>query len=121
MINLYQKLKLDVTNWRQQGYSSSYSTIATILKYNQSSFLRKAQLEALETYWYLRLVKKTPNIFDLYQQYFEGEELLEALGIKLSEEDWKRIALAKGGLDSIIEKVRSDDAFVKKYKLEALR
>jgi len=121
MTNLYQKLKLDVTNWRQQGYPSSYSTIATILKYNQNCFLRKAQLEALETYWYLRLVKNTPNIFDLYQQYFESEELLEALGIRLSEEDWKRIALAKGGLDSVIEKVRNDDAFVKKYKLEALR
>ncbi len=121
MTNLYQQLKSDVLNWRQEGYSSSYPAIATILKHNQNSFLRKAQFEALETYWYLRLVKNTPNIFDLYRQYFEGEELLEALGIRLSEEDWKKIALSKGGLDSIIEKVKNDDIFVKKYKLEALR
>ena len=50
MTNLYQKLKLDVTNWRQQGHPSSYSAITTILQHNQSNFLRKAQFEALETY-----------------------------------------------------------------------
>ena len=120
-ITLYQKLKSDVFEWREANYSSEFPLIKTILEHNQNGFLRKAQFEALETYWYLRLVKNTPKVFDLYQQYFEGEELLEALGIKLSEEDWKKIALSKGGLDSVIEKVKSDDAFVKKYKLEALR
>jgi len=50
MTNLYQKLKLDVNNWRQQGYPSSYPAITTILRHNQSNFLRKAQFEALETY-----------------------------------------------------------------------
>lgn len=121
MINLYQQLKSDVINWRQQGYPSSYPAITTILQYNQNNFLRKAQFEALETYWYLRLVKNTPNIFDLYKEYFQGKELLKALGISLSEEDLTDLLLAGGGLDSIIEKVRTDNDFVKKYKLEALR
>jgi len=121
MINLYQKLKLETLEWRKQDYPCDYPIISTILKHNQDSFLRKAQIEALETYWYLRLVKNTPKIFDLYQKYYEGEDLLEALGIRLSEEDWKKIALGKGGLDSIIDKVREDNAFVKKYKLQGLR
>ena len=121
MNNLYQKLKLETLKWRKQGYPSDYPAISTILRHNQNSFLRKAQLEALETYWYLRLVKNTAKIFDLYQQYYKGEDLLEALGIRLSEEDWKKIALGKGGLDSIIDKVREDNAFVKKYKLQGLR
>ena len=121
MTNLYQKLKLETLEWRKQDYPCDYPIISTILKHNQDSFLRKAQLEALETYWYLRLVKNTPKIFDLYQKYYEGEDLLEALGIRLSEEDWKKIALGKGGLDSIIDKVREDNAFVKKYKLQGLR
>ena len=121
MINLYQKLKSDVENWKQQGYASSYPVIATILNFNKNSFLRQAQFEALETYWYLRLVKNTPNIFDLYKEYFSGKDLLKALGISLSEEDLTDLLLAGGGLDSIIEKVRSNDIFVKKYKLETLR
>jgi hypothetical protein len=44
-----------------QGYPSSYPVIATILNFNKNNFLRRAQFEALETYWYLRLVKNTPN------------------------------------------------------------
>jgi hypothetical protein len=121
MNNLYQKLKAETLEWREKGYPSDYPAIATILKHNQDSFLRKAQLEALEVYWYLRLVKNTPHIFDLYKEYFEEKELLEALGIKLSKEDLEEIALGGGGLESIIDKVRKDDAFVKKNKLQGLR
>lgn len=120
-ITLYQKLKSDVSEWRKANYSSEFPLIKTILKHNQNGFLRKAQFEALETYWYLRLIKNTPNIFDLYLEYFKGKELLKTLGISLSEEDLTDLLLEGGGLDSIIEKVKSDDDFVKKYKLEALR
>lgn len=121
MTNLYQKLKLETLEWRKQDYPCKYSIISTILKNNQDSFLRKAQLEALETYWYLRLVKKTSHIFDLYKEYFDGKKLLEALGIRLSKEDLEEIALSGGGLKSIINKVREDNDFVKKYKLQGLR
>lgn len=121
MSNLYQQLKSDVINWRQQGYLSSYPVIATILNFNKNNFLRQAQFEALETYWYLRLVKNTPNIFELYKEYFQGKDLLKALGISLSEEDLTDLLLAGGGIDAIFEKVKTDNVFVKKYKLEALR
>jgi hypothetical protein len=33
-------------------------------------YLRQAQLRALETYWYLRLVEGTPHVFELYQRYY---------------------------------------------------
>lgn len=121
MNNLYQQLKSDVIKWRQEGYPSSYSVISTILNFNKNNFLRQAQFEALETYWYLSLVKNTPNIFELYKEYFQGKELLNALGISLSEEDLTDLLLAGGGIDAIFIKVKSDDVFVKKYKLEALR
>lgn len=121
MNNLYQKLKTDVSAWRQQEYSCSYPVISTILSFNKDYFLRQAQFEALETYWYLRLVKNTPNIFELYKEYFQGKELLKALGIFLSGEDLTDLLLERGGIDSIFEKVKSDDTFVKKYHLEALR
>ncbi|MBW2168275.1 MAG: hypothetical protein JRG69_03270, partial [Deltaproteobacteria bacterium] len=34
-------------------------------------FLRTPQIHALETYWYLRLLEKTPHIFDLYKRFFQ--------------------------------------------------
>lgn len=121
MTNLYQKLKSETVEWKKQGHPCDYPAISTILKHNQDGFLRKAQVEALETYWYLRLVKKTPHIFDLYKEYFDGKELLEALGIKLATEDLEEIALSGGGLKSIINKIKDDNDFVKKYKLQGLR
>lgn len=121
MTNLYQKLKLDVTNWRQQGYPSSYPAITTILQHNQSNFLRKAQFEALETYWYLRLVKNTPNIFDLYQDYFPGKTLFEAFGLKHLIENLPEDLITPEFTQGILKKIETDDAFVKQNKLEALR
>lgn len=122
MINLYQKLKLDVTNWRLQGYSSSsYSIITTILDFNKNSFLRQAQFEALETYWYLRLVKNTPKIFDLYRGYFPGKSLFEAFGLAHLVENLPEDLITPEFTQSILKKIETDDAFVKQNKLEALR
>jgi hypothetical protein len=121
MTNLYQKLKLDVNNWRQGGYPSSYPAINTILQYNQNNFLRKAQFEALETYWYLRLVKNTPNVFDLYQSYFPGEALFEAFGLKHLIENLPEDLITPEFTQGILKKIETDDAFVKQNKLEALR
>ena len=82
--------------------------------------LRPPQLRALEVYWYLRLVEKTPRIFDLYQRYFPPDEdtgaLLKALGI--SDEAFRA---ANFKLKTLWQKIQSDDAFVRKFRLEALR
>ena len=121
MTNLYQQLKSDVLTWRQEGYPSTYPTITTILQYNQNNFLRKAQFEALETYWYLRLVKNTPNIFDLYRSYFSGKNLFEALGLKHLIENLPEDLISPEFTQGILKKIETDDAFVKQNKLEALR
>lgn len=121
MTNLYQKLKLDVINWRQQGYPSSYPAITTILQYNQNNFLRKAQFEALETYWYLRLVKNTPNIFNLYRSYFPGKTLFEAFGLKHLIENLPDDLITPQFTQGILKKIELDDTFVRQNKLEALR
>jgi hypothetical protein len=57
-----------VLEWRRNNYQSDYLTISEIMDFNLGPetgnlrFLRKAQFEALETYWYLRLVEKTQNL-----------------------------------------------------------
>jgi hypothetical protein len=84
-------------------------------------FLRKAQFEALETYWYLRLVERTPHIFDLYKRLYDDPvELFKALNISISQEDLIK-TMSKGGIDSIFEKIKDDENFVREYSLEALR
>jgi len=126
-MSLHDKLKSKAVAWRKSQYQSDFPTISEILDFNFNPetddlrFLRKAQFEALETYWYLRLIEKTPHIFDLYKRVFSTEALLDALGIRLTDEDWKKIAISGGGVDSVFEQIKNDDAFVKKYHLEALR
>lgn len=126
-MNLHELLKLKVNEWRSSNYKSEYSVIYEILSFNYDSetkslrFLRKAQLEALETYWYLRLIERTPHIFDLYKRLYDDPvELFKALNISISQKDLIKI-MSKGGIDSIFEKIRKDDDFVREYRLEALR
>lgn len=126
-MTLHSILKSKVTEWRELNYKSEYPVISEILDFNYDSetqtlhFLRKAQFEALETYWYLRLIEKTPHIFDLYKKLYNNPvELFKALGISISQEDLLKI-MSKGSIDSIFEKIRMDINFVKRYKLETLR
>jgi hypothetical protein len=92
MPHLYELIQQKVANWREDGYPSEYPAIAEILEYailpqtDSLRFLRAAQLRALETYWYLRLIEGTPHIFDLYRLYYPKPiELLTALGLDHDE------------------------------------
>jgi hypothetical protein len=124
------KLREKVEGWRKSSYASNFPAISEILDYafieseseeRSLRYLRKAQFEALETYWYLRIVEKSPHIFELYKRLYDDPvQLLKALGIKLSDEDYIRL-LSSGGLDVVFEKIRTDNEFVKKNRLEIVR
>lgn len=123
MTYLYQALERSVAKWRDAGYPHErYPAIGEILDYARLEdgsfrYLRKAQLQALETYWYLRLVMGTPTIPALYEQLFpKVRDRIRAMGIsaKLFEE-------ADFELDSLIDRLRSDNGFVRKHRLESLR
>ena len=80
--------------------------------------MRRAQLRALETYWYLRVVEGTPHVFDLYQRYFSRTlDLLAALG--LDRDDIKDFVLNES-LEALWQRVREDEEFVKAHKLESV-
>lgn len=123
-------LKEKVKEWRNNDYICDYPVISEILDFafiesgnddRELRFLRKAQFEALEIYWYLRLLEKTPHIFELYKRFYSDPvELLKSLGVKLSNEDYIRL-LSSGGLDAIFDKIKTDNDFVKSNKLEILR
>lgn len=125
------KLKEKVKDWRDNQYQCGYSTIQEIFDYSFISndeglkalrYLRLAQIEALEIYWYLRLVENTPKIYDLYGKlYDKPEEKFKALGINLSEEILKELVFSGKGLESIIDRIKTDDKFVKTNKLNAVR
>ncbi|MHB9133317.1 MAG: DEAD/DEAH box helicase family protein [Armatimonadota bacterium] len=126
MNQLYQLLAQRAQAWREAGYpSEAYPAIAEILDFQALPgegalrFLRKPQLRALEIYWYTRLVEKTPHIFDLYKtQYVKQSALLEALG--LTHSSITEYVLDEG-IDALWQHIRTDDDFVRTYKLEALR
>ncbi|MGB8212013.1 MAG: DEAD/DEAH box helicase family protein [Anaerolineales bacterium] len=124
-MHLYEALSMHVAAWQGEGYRQAvFPAIAEILEWvrnpDVSSFrLRTPQVRALETYWYLRLVEKTPHIFELYKSLYPIiSERMAAMG--MDHPALKDLALDQG-FDGIIQKVRADDAFVKQYHLEALR
>jgi type III restriction enzyme len=80
-----------VRTWRDAGYPhEAYPAIAEILGHAVEGdgpaaplrYLRAAQLRALETYWFLRLVEGTPRVAALYERLFAtNRERMEAFGI----------------------------------------
>ena len=112
--------------WRADGYPSEEAqAIGEVLEWARGEsdgnprFLRAAQIRALETYWYLRLVERTPDILSLYRKLFPGgRDLRLALGLTA---DGLRDLAEDVGLDVLLERVRTDDQLVKDFRLEALR
>jgi len=123
MNHLYQVLATETQAWRDGYPCENYPAIGDILHWQTDPetgslrYLRKPQLRALEVYWYLRLVKQTPRIFDLYRQLYTSKaELIEALGIP--EAAFKA---ADYDIDRLWERIQTDDDFVRDFRLEALR
>lgn len=126
-MTLHERLAAEIDAWRAAHYpSDTFPAVAEILEFaagsddsGQVRFLRTPQVRALETYWYLRIVRGTPGMLDLYRDAFPNNaQLLDGLG--LSHPDLKNLALDVG-TDGLLDRVRTDDALVKRYKLEALR
>lgn len=125
-MHLYELLADKVATWRQNGYPTpDHPAIAEILDYawlipgEQPRVLRLAQISALETYWYLRLVEGTPHITRLYKRLFSRKsDRAKAFG--MDHPDLLKM-LIDYDLDELLDQVRTDDAMVKKYRLEALR
>jgi predicted nucleotidyltransferase len=126
-VTLHEALASRVSEWRARGYADEvFPAIGEILEWAHGDeasgnvrFLRPPQIRALETYWYLRLVEGTPHVLELYRRCFPaGSDLLAALGLDHPDLKTKAIDL---GVDGLLDAVRTDDALVKKYKLDAIR
>lgn len=126
MNHLHQQIAARVNTWRSEDYACpEYPALAEILEWahipetGHARFLRRPQLRALETYWYLRLIEKTPHVFDLYRKFYPKQsELLSALG--LDHGDIKEYVLDEG-FDALLKRIKTDDAFVRDFDLESLR
>ncbi|HVL54581.1 MAG TPA: hypothetical protein VM344_10030 [Vitreimonas sp.] len=128
MSELHEALAGRVDAWRASGYPHErYPAIAEILAFAiegpedtpQLRYLRAAQLRALETYWYLRLVEATPTIPELYRRLFERTtERLTALGLGHAE---LRDLATDFGYEGLIDRLLVDDALAKRHRLDALR
>jgi type III restriction enzyme len=126
MTHLHQILGQQVDQWRTDGYPCpDYPAVAEIFEWARDDqtgslrFLRRPQLRALETYWYLRLIEKTPHVFDLYSRLFPSPpDLMAALG--LTSPALMRQIVGQP-LESLWDRIKIDDAFVREHHLESLR
>jgi hypothetical protein len=127
--HLYEAIRDRVDAWRLAHYPcADYPAIGEVLEYavlpesDNLRFLRRPQLRALETYWYLRLIEGSPRIPDLYSRCFpKVTERLAALGLPIGNERIVEILADGGGADGVLQRIVADDAFAKGLKLESLR
>lgn len=126
-MHLYQRIAERVEEWRKLGYPCvEYPAIGEVLDWARDAetgalrFLRPPQLQAVEIYWYLRLVEKTAHISDLYEKFFDPAEdtdaYLSALGIPMAA-----FKSCNYRVDKLLTRLRTDDDFVAAHKMEALR
>ena len=128
MEQLFEKLRDDAENWRKDGYPcSEYPLIGEILRWQFEGdaeergalkYLREPQFQSLEVYWYLRLVRETPHIVELYKHYYGNDisVFCDALGVKISS---SALPFIKSP-DQIIETVKTDPDFVKENALDTV-
>jgi hypothetical protein len=121
--NLIHKIQKDVLKWKQEEYFCEISQVREILNFQKTEneekykFLRKAQFQAIETYLFLRFVKKTPKIIDLYKEYYSApKDFCQALGINhIKEESFEFIDTIDTALQSVHKKENQE-----KYKYHSL-
>ena len=123
MAHLHEILASEVSSWRKKSYSGhDFTVLGEILdwakKPDGSGFvLRPPQIKALETYWYLRLLLKTPNVFDLYKSALHNKsELLKALGVPP-----QAFELVDYDDNELWRRIKEDSGFARQFRLEALR
>ncbi|MEY4977769.1 MAG: hypothetical protein RLZZ352_39 [Pseudomonadota bacterium] len=127
MSHLFQALAERVDAWRASRYTCpDFPAISEILDFavedaasEQLRYLRQAQLRALETYWYLRLVLNTPRIPALYETLFPVKSARRA-AMGLNSKQLTEL-IADTSLEEVLERVKTDNAFVRQHGLESLR
>ncbi len=121
---LFTNLREKVTVWRSSVFECpAYPVIAEILEFQVQQetggprFLRQAQVRALETYWYLRVVENTPHVLVLYRKLFPKKaDLIKALGVPQPA-----FEACDFEVDDLLGRIRGDDDFVRDFQLESLR
>ena len=128
MEQLYVKLRDDAQKWGKEGYPcSDYPLIGEILRWQFEGdteerdvlkYLREPQFQSLEVYWYLRLVRETPHIVELYKHYYGNDisVFCKALGVRISSDALRFIRSP----DQIIEIVKTDADFVTENALDTV-
>ena len=124
MQNIFEQLQTDAKKWRENGYTTDdqFSAISEILAWSkdengQLRYLREAQFNALEVYWYIRIILKTPRLLELYKNYFpRNSDLLTALGVV--KNDIITNMLIDG--EDPFEKIKTDTKFAKSLQLDSL-
>ena len=58
---------------------------------------------------------------DVYTKYFEGRKLLDILGLGFFYENYPEDLIDKNTIETFFNKIKNDNEFVKKNKLESIR
>ncbi len=78
-----ENIKLKVSTWRENSYQGGFKESINILNYvKRVGFLHEPQMEALETYIYIKEILKNKPTSEIFQDTFSKKsDLLRSLGI----------------------------------------
>ncbi len=78
-----ENIKQKVSEWRENGYQGGFRESQNILNYvKRIGFLHEPQIEALETYVYIKEVLKNKQTSEIFQDTFSKKsDLLRSLGV----------------------------------------
>lgn len=122
-MNLFEILAEKTKQWRANNYQSDeFPAISEILLYAKEDgklrYLREPQFRAMEVYWYLRIIQKTPDFISLYRTMFpKRSDFLQALNIDKKEEIKQMIF----DDEDYLKRIKTDDEFVKRNNLESFK
>lgn len=96
-----QNIQKQVAQWRANGYTGVHKETENILTHiRRVAYLHEPQIEALETYIYLKEVIGNKPSVEVFRKSFEGElEFIRALGV--SDKEALELALDKKKEDKI--------------------
>jgi hypothetical protein len=120
---LHDTLRENTLAWKAASWPvDEFPAMSEVLEWagnpDGSGFvLRPPQFHALQVYWYLRLVEKTPRIRDLYQRLMPAKkDLLKAMGIP--DAAFEKVDY---DIEALWKAIGADDDFAREFKLQGLR
>ncbi|MBS8122028.1 DEAD/DEAH box helicase family protein [Candidatus Vampirococcus lugosii] len=110
MKQFIDKLKVKILDWKLNGYEGTYKETQNILKYiNNNRYLREPQIDAFETYVYIKEILGNKPIGELiFDIIGDKKEIIKSLG--LSQDEMLDLMMSPEKMDEKIKSILGENS-----------